>query len=248
MALRNLVNNHIYACVIRCNSESPIYDILYLFVFCELIMINCICSIKLMMQSSDSIPQSRHMTFVVKGCCGSSSLQVLLNASAERVVKFIHKHRHEQKTFLVQRYFQQLKESEFRFYCHRKSHPLHRPSYSAITAVSHVQRPSVITFRGNDHRYINSILNDDQRLAFHLASDFCNAIINRLKEIEFLTASTTPILRIDCYLFNKKLYLNEIEFDWDMSFFSNFHDNDIATNYAPLAFIDMINVFKQANL
>jgi hypothetical protein len=189
--------------------------------------------------------------YVVKGCLGSSGEAVYLNLDPDGVIDKIKKLKSSKQEFImIQRYYESAHDNEIRCYCLRDLDLVdnHTPNLMMLTANTERNfRPD------NEHAFAVTVIhpdtlnidNSDPLInAFHMVPKLCSKILSILRRTGIVDKSVTPLLRIDCFVNEGHLVVNEIEWDWECYFFSNYHSHPLCKDYAKYAFIDMLECIQ----
>lgn len=190
--------------------------------------------------TTDESPGVEEILFVVKGSIGSCSRDVKVELTAAQAMKFMNDNKHRQSHFIVQRFIPELCNAEYRFYV-KWNDMRHAPHMLVKTGVK--IKNHRINAHDMDVHHIplhrtNLYQPDEDLLVMDQAPSFINAIVNKLRG-SILFFDVTPIIRFDIFFYEGDLYLNEIEVDFDMTFFSSSHHDELIKDYGIISFYYM---------
>jgi hypothetical protein len=183
-----------------------------------------------------------NILLVVKGSigCRSEGVRVMLNA--EEALQFMEADKHNQSHFIVQRYIPDLCQAEYRFYV-KWFDMVNSPHLLVKTSMKckedHTMDTTIIDVQHLPLHRLNIYQSPEDVVVMELAPPFIQTIVDKLREASYLRVDVTPILRLDIFLYEGRLFLNEIEFDFDMCFFSSCHHDPLIKDFGGMSFYNM---------
>ncbi len=178
----------------------------------------------------------------MKGSIGCRSQSVRLKLTPQEALEFMEANTDNQSHFIVQRFIPDLCDSEYRFYV--KWYDMKNAPHMLVKTWmeckdDHTMNTDTMAVQHIPLNRINLYGSAQDSMVMELAPTFINTIVAKLVAASYLSVDVTPLIRLDICLYEDRLYLNEIEFDTDITFFSSCHHDPLIKDFGGMFFYNM---------